>query len=92
MKFTVNVDCSPEEARAFFGLPDVQPMQQALMQEMQTRMMEGMKAMEPDAMMKQWLPMSMQAFENFQKMFWSGMASNMGGSPLEGSDPARKRG
>ena len=23
MKFTINVDCTPEEARAFFGLPDV---------------------------------------------------------------------
>ena len=23
MKLTVNIDCTPEEARAFFGLPDV---------------------------------------------------------------------
>ena len=25
MKFTVNVECSPEEARRFRGLPDVTP-------------------------------------------------------------------
>ncbi len=73
MKFTVNMECSPEEARAFFGLPDVQPMQQAMMKEMQERMMSGIKQMEPDKMMQQWLPMSMQAFDQFQKMFWSSM-------------------
>lgn len=73
MKFTVNMECTPEEARAFFGLPDVQPMQQAMMKEMQERMMSGIKQMEPDKMMQQWLPMSMQAFDQFQKMFWSSM-------------------
>ena len=25
MKVTVNVECTPEEARTFLGLPDVQP-------------------------------------------------------------------
>lgn len=25
MKFTVDVDCTPEEARAFLGLPDLKP-------------------------------------------------------------------
>lgn len=73
MKFTVNMECTPEEARAFFGLPDVQPMQQAMMQEIQQQMMQGMKSMEPDKMMQQWLPMGMQAFDQFQKMFWSSM-------------------
>jgi hypothetical protein len=27
MKINVEVDCTPLEARQFFGLPDVQPMQ-----------------------------------------------------------------
>ena len=31
MKVTVNVECTPEEARTFLGLPDVQPMQEAVM-------------------------------------------------------------
>jgi hypothetical protein len=30
MKFTVNVECSPEEARRFMGLPDVTPINEAL--------------------------------------------------------------
>ena len=32
MKVTVEVDCTPEEARRFLGLPDVVPMQQAAME------------------------------------------------------------
>lgn len=77
MKLTMNVECTPEEARAFFGLPDVQPMQDALIKEMQARMMAGMRSMEPEALMRQWLPMQMEAFDQFQKLFWSGMAGGM---------------
>ena len=38
MRITVDVDCTPEEARAFLGLPDVKPMQEQLMGELQERM------------------------------------------------------
>lgn len=31
MKITIDVDCTPDEARRFLGLPDVAPMQEALM-------------------------------------------------------------
>lgn len=71
MKFTVNLECSPEEARAFFGLPDVQPLQEAMMREMQERIMQNLRVMDQGELMKQWMPLSLQAFDNFQKMFWS---------------------
>lgn len=38
MKITMNIDCTPEEARAFFGLPDVKPMQEKLLREMEERL------------------------------------------------------
>src|SRR6516164_5311770 len=31
MKFKIDIDCTPEEARAFLGLPDVKPLQEALL-------------------------------------------------------------
>ncbi len=34
MKFTINVDCTPEEARRFFGLPDVDQMNEAMQENM----------------------------------------------------------
>ena len=73
MKVHVEIDCTPEEARAFFGLPDVAPMQERLMKDVEERMVAAMRSMEPDALMKTWLPASMQGLENFQKMFWSAM-------------------
>lgn len=73
MKFTVDVDCTPEEARSFLGLPDVVPMQQAMMNEIQKSMADNLKAMDPDQMMKMWMPSGMQGFEHMQKMFMNQM-------------------
>lgn len=80
MKVTINIDCTPEEARTFLGLPDVQPMQTALMQQLQDQMSANMKAMDPETMMKTWLPVGLQGIEQFQKMMWSQMSSAMGGT------------
>ena len=74
MKINVEIDCTPEEARAFFGLPDVAPMQERLMKDVEEQMVAAMRSMEPDALMKTWLPASMQGFESLQKMFWSAMS------------------
>jgi hypothetical protein len=71
MKVTVNIDCTPEEARTFFGLPDVQPMQQAMLEEMQRRMKEGLTAQDLETLMKAWTsPALTQSFEQMQKTFW----------------------
>ncbi|HEX4507247.1 MAG TPA: DUF6489 family protein [Alphaproteobacteria bacterium] len=74
MKVHVKIDCTPEEARAFFGLPDVAPMQERLMKDVEERMVAAMRSMEPDALMKTWLPASMQGLESLQKMFWNAMS------------------
>lgn len=74
MKITVDVDCTPEEARAFMGLPDVKPMQDAVMKEVQERMIASLHAMDPETMIKTWLPAQVQGMEQLQKMFWSQFA------------------
>ncbi len=89
MKVHLEVDCTPEEARAFFGLPDVGPMQARLMKDVEERMVAAMKAMEPEALMQNWLPASMQGLENLQKMFWSALGDSKAGDAKPG-DP-RKR-
>lgn len=77
MKVTIDIECTPEEARTFFGLPDVQPMQKAMMDEMQKRMEAGMSSMDMDNLMKLWMPGStpnaVPGFEQFQKLFWDSM-------------------
>ena len=79
MKITIDVDCTPEEARAFLGLPDVAPMQRALMEEIGTRMSAGLEAMDPETLMKTWMPLGVQGLEQAQKMFWSQMGKVAGG-------------
>lgn len=69
MKITVDVDCSPEEARTFLGLPDVKPMQEALMREMQDRLSASLTAMQPDEMLRTWLPANMKGFEQMMDAF-----------------------
>lgn len=74
MKITVDIDCTPEEARTFLGLPDVKPMQEAMMTQIQERMTATLSAMEPEAMLKTWLPAGVQGMEQLQKMFWNQFA------------------
>ncbi len=85
MKFTINVDCTPQEARQFFGLPDVGPMQEQMLKEMQDKMKQNLSAMEPEAMMKLWFPASVQGFGDLQKMMWEQMSSMMPGAGTGGT-------
>ncbi len=79
MKVTINIDCTPEEARAFFGLPDVKPMQDAMMAEIEKRMRANMDAMDPETLFKIWLPVGMQGWEQLQKAFWGQMSQAASG-------------
>ena len=54
MKINVEVDCTPAEARAFLGLPDVTPLNDHLVAEMQKRMDANMAALAPEELMKTW--------------------------------------
>jgi hypothetical protein len=81
MKVTIDVDCTPEEARRFFGLPDVAPLQQTMMDEVQRRMLAGLESMEPETLMKTWLPLGLQGMEQLQKMFSSQMHKPAGNKP-----------
>lgn len=78
MKIHMDVDCTPDEARTLFGLPDVKPMQNALLAEIEARMKKTLAAMEPDAMVKMWLPASIQSLEQWQKFLWSRVSSATG--------------
>ncbi len=79
MKITLDIDCTPEEARAFLGLPDVAPMQAAVMEELGQRLRAGFEAMDPETLMKTWMPLGLQGLEQAQKMFWSQMGKSAGG-------------
>ncbi len=44
------------------------------MNDVEERMLAGMHSVEPDALIRSWLPASMQGLESIQKMFWNAMS------------------
>ena len=71
MKIKLDIDCTPEEVRQFFGLPEVKPLQEELLKEVQERLRANIKAMDPEAMLKTWLPATLKGFEQLQEMLLS---------------------
>lgn len=69
MKCTLEVECTPIEARQFFGLPDVQPLQAAIMAEVETKMLAEMERFSPEGVLKVWLSMFSQSPEQMQQVF-----------------------
>ena len=68
MKVKMELECTPEEARAFLGLPDVTALNKALTEEMQARLKSNMAALQPEELMKNWLAFGGQAQEQFMKL------------------------
>ena len=58
MKVTVDVDCTPEEARRFLGLPDLSSVHAAYLENMEKAVSEGPSPEVFADMMKTWGPMS----------------------------------
>ena len=73
MKISIDIDCTPQEARAFLGLPHVEPMQEALVAQMQERLAQHLAAIEPDALMSAWLPGGIKGLAALQEQFWKQM-------------------
>lgn len=69
MKVTMEIDCTPAEARVFFGLPNVEPMQDAVMAQLEKRMLAEMDRFSPEGIMKTWLSLVPQNAERLQEMF-----------------------
>ena len=78
MKLKFDIDCTPEELRGFFGLPEVKPMQDRLMAELEQKMRANLSALDPEGMLKTWLPAGLKGFEQMQEMFFSQMGRASG--------------
>ena len=74
MKISIDVDCSPEEARRFLGLPDVAEFNEALVAALKARMTEGLAAAGPEALMKAWFPAGAPGMDQW-RAFWSELAA-----------------
>jgi hypothetical protein len=75
MKMTVEVDCTPEEARRFLGLPDVSSLNDHMVAEVTKRIDANMSMLAPEELLKNWMAFGVGAQEQFRKLMEVGLTS-----------------
>lgn len=68
MKVTVDVDCTPEEARRFMGLPDMSSVHAVYIDKLKRSIDEGITPESVDALMKTWGPMGEAGMNIWRQM------------------------
>ena len=84
MKVTFDIECTPDEARAFLGLPNIAPLQDAMMKELEAKMQDNIRNLDPESFMKTWMPLTMESWGEFQKLFWAQMGIVPGNDTKKG--------
>jgi hypothetical protein len=84
MKVRIEAECTPEEARAFLGLPDVTPLNAKIVDEMMRRVETNAAMLQPDELMRSWATWGGQAQEQFRSLMQT--AVRTAGSPPRPKD------
>ena len=84
MKVKIEIDCTPEEARVFCGMPDLTAAHEAMAKGMEARIADAVGAIDPETLLKAWLPGGFKGFEAMQQAFWEGFGQAGGGAPKGG--------
>lgn len=86
MKIRVDLECTPEEARRFLGLPDVTPLHDAAMGELQAKIGEAARNLDPNTLIQAWFPAGTGTWQKLQEAFWKQMAgAGQGGGAGSGA-------
>ncbi|MDP8916486.1 MAG: DUF6489 family protein [Pseudomonadota bacterium] len=80
MKVRIEAECTPEEARAFLGLPNVAPFNDQLVEEMTRRMQGNLNSMQPEEIWRSWMVWGGQAQEQFRNLVATATRAATGGA------------
>ena len=69
MKISVDVDCTPEEARRFMGLPDLSSVHAVYIGKLERMIEDGITADNVESMMRAWAPMGEAGMAMWRQMF-----------------------
>jgi hypothetical protein len=75
MKISVDVDCTPEEARRFMGLPDLSSVHAIYLNKLERMVEDGITPENVETMMRAWTPMG-----DAGMAMWRQMLDQMGGT------------
>lgn len=93
MKINVEVDCTPEEARRLFGLPDLEPLHDIYLSRVKELMAKGITPDLVEGMVKNWAPMGEAGLGLVQSLIGQFGGSILGGKKAAGDDkPTSPRG
>ena len=81
MKVNVEIECTPAEARAFFGLPDVTSLNDHMVEEMKKRLDSNMAMVAPEELVRSWMSFGGQATEQFRKLMTAAASGAAGLKP-----------
>lgn len=82
MRLTINIDLTPQEARAFFGMPDVEPLNEMVIAEMTRRAKEEMDTLaDPERLVARWMEMGGKGMDAMQGLI--GAAMNAAAAPAK---------
>ena len=70
MKIHFDIDCTPEEARTFVGLPEVSVLQADVVARLRERSLANVNSMDPEKLLKTWMPAGVEGWEKMVKGFW----------------------
>ncbi|NBT39748.1 MAG: hypothetical protein EBT20_04735 [Alphaproteobacteria bacterium] len=76
MKIQMNIECTPQEARAALGLPDLEPLHAIFIDQMTEQLKQTADQLDPNEFVKTWAPLGAQSLDAFNKMFTT-MATGM---------------
>ena len=88
MKVTIEIDATPKEMRVLMGMPDVEPLQQEMLDKMREKIMAGVDSSNPMEMMKLLMPTADQfkSMNSLQASFWQAFTKGSSGSENSESD------
>ena len=89
MKVNVSVEATAREMREFFGLPDVKPFQDQMMQVMGDQVRQGMPpGFDYASLMRPFFPFQAEGMEAMQKAFWNAFSQGFQRHDTEASHDA----
>lgn len=84
MKFHIEIDCTPEEARRLFGLPDLEPLHDIYLDRVKELMAKGITPEMVQAMVRSWVPMGESGLGLVQSLLGQFGGGLMGGGAKNG--------
>jgi len=84
MKVNVEIDCTPDEARRFLGLPDVSAVNEAYVETLKQAMQGATSLEQMEELSKQLAPMGQMGLKLFQNMMEGSVAFAKGASGKTG--------